>query len=54
MVDIHCHILPALDDGAEVAQALCEDNPPAAVEGRPLPWRPKPHAVKRGWFGFRR
>lgn len=30
--------------GADVAHALCQDNPRAALEGRPLPWIPEPPA----------
>lgn len=47
----------AAEKGEEVAGALCEANPLAAVEGRPLVWRPEPQAVrpaKARWFSFGR
>jgi protein-tyrosine phosphatase len=37
----------------EVAEALSEANPRAAVEGKPMPWRPTPEpGAKRGWLSF--
>lgn len=45
----------AAGQGEDVAEALCEANPRAAVEGRELPWRPVPEPVPaRKWFSLRR
>lgn len=45
----------AAEQGEEVARALSETNPLAAVEGRELPWQPEPQPVRsRQWFSFRR
>jgi protein-tyrosine phosphatase len=44
----------AADQGEEVAEALSEHNPRAAVDGGPLPWRPEPQRVSapRRWFSL--
>jgi protein-tyrosine phosphatase len=43
----------ARDCSPEVASALSEANPRAAIEGRPIPWRPEPQAgAKRGWLSY--
>ena len=46
----------AEDQGEQVATALAESNPQAAVEGQPLPWLPEPQPVAppRRWFSLRR
>jgi len=46
----------AEDQGEQVATALAETNPQAAVEGQPLPWLPEPQPVAppRRWFSLRR
>ncbi|MBI2819352.1 MAG: exopolysaccharide biosynthesis protein [Acidobacteria bacterium] len=46
----------AAELGEEVAAALSEKNPQAAVEGQRLPWLPAPQAAAppRRWFSFRR
>jgi len=46
----------AAEQGEEVATALSESNPRAAVEGQPLPWFPEPQPVapSRRWFSLRR
>ena len=46
----------AEDQGEQVADALTESNPQAAVEGQPLPWLPDPLPVAppRRWYSLRR
>jgi protein-tyrosine phosphatase len=46
----------AAEVGEEVAEALSESNPRAAIEGRPLPWLPEPQpaSAPRRWFSLRR
>jgi protein-tyrosine phosphatase len=46
----------AAECGEAVAQALCEENPRAAIEGRDLPWRPDPEPVhqRKSWFSLHR
>ena len=45
----------AVDRGEEAAHALCESNPRAAIESRPLPWQPEAQAIRpRRWFSFQR
>jgi protein-tyrosine phosphatase len=37
----------------EIAEALSEANPRAAIEGRPIPWLPQPEPeAKRGWLSL--
>lgn len=50
------HKAIAEDQGEEVAAALSETNPRAAVDGQPLPWLPEPQraAAPRRWFSLRR
>jgi protein-tyrosine phosphatase len=44
----------AADRGEEVGMALADANPRAAIEGKPLAWRPEPIAVQpRKWYSFR-
>ncbi|MBI4465522.1 MAG: exopolysaccharide biosynthesis protein [Acidobacteria bacterium] len=43
------------DQGDEVAEAISEANPRAAIEGRPLPWQPHPQVHRpQSWFSFLR
>ena len=45
----------AAAQGEEVARALLEANPRAAIENRSLPWLPEPVPLRpRRWFSFRR
>jgi protein-tyrosine phosphatase len=46
----------AEDQGEEIAAALSEGNPRAAIDGRPLPWRPEPAPAQppKRWFSLRR
>ncbi|MBI4461139.1 MAG: exopolysaccharide biosynthesis protein [Acidobacteria bacterium] len=45
----------AEEQGEEIARALTEANPRAAIEGKPLPWQPNPEPIRpRRWFSFHR
>ena len=45
----------AAERGEETARALCETNPRAAVDSRPLPWQPEAQPIQpRRWFSFHR